>query len=321
MKNKDIKRVLVTGAGGFIGKELVKKLLQNELEVHVLERYVTGRYSLDRGNETIKHHANLTDYNRMRAMIKEIQPNAVIHLAAISAVSFSYDNYIEVNEANYLGSINLAEACQREANNFSHFLMAGTSEEYGVTIKTPNEVLVESHQLNPNSPYAVSKVATDNYLSYMGMAYDFPYTMMRPFNTYGRKDNNHFFIERTITQMLSGDKVRLGDPTAIRDWLYVEDHVNAYLKALGNQKAFKQTINFCTGKGYTTKETAEIIAKLTGFKGDILWNQTQKRPLDAQVLIGDNSKAKQLLDWSPQYTLEDGLKKTIEHWRSVVKKG
>jgi nucleoside-diphosphate-sugar epimerase len=202
----EIKKVLVTGATGFIGKELIDRLTTNGAEVHTLERYVTGRYSLDQRDGVIKHYANLTDYNKVRSIIKEVQPNAVIHLAAISAVSFSYDNYVEVNEVNYMGSLNLAEACRQEANNFKQFITAGTSEEYGLSISSKDEKLAEDSPLLPNSPYAVAKVAFDHYLQYMGMAYNFPYTIMRPFNTYGRKDNRHFFIERTITQMLSQKK-------------------------------------------------------------------------------------------------------------------
>ena len=312
----EIKRILLTGTTGFIGKELLPKLLEKGYEVHTIERYVTGRYTLDQKDSIIKHYASLTDYNKVRAIIKEVQPNAVIHLAAISAVSFSYDNYIEVSEVNYLGSVNLAEACRQEANNFKQFIFAGTSEEYGLSILSKDEKLTEESPLIPNSPYAVAKVAFDYYLNYMGLAYDFPYTILRPFNTYGRKDNKHFFIERTITQMLSQDKVYLGDSDAVRDWIYVDDHVNAYMKALGNEKAIKQTFNMCSGKGYTTKETAELIAKLTSFKGEILWNQTPKRPLDAKVLIGDNSKTRKLLGYEPKYSLEEGLKKIIDYWKS-----
>jgi len=316
----EINRVLVTGTTGFIGSELVPKLLAEGLEVHTLERYVTGRYGLDRNGNVINHYANLTDYNKVRSTIKEVQPEAVIHLAALSAVSFSYDNYVEVSNANYVGSLNLAEACRQEATNFKQFLTAGTSEEYGMALKDANQKLTEGSPLIPNSPYAVAKVAFDHYLRYMGLAYDFPYTIMRPFNTYCRKDNKHFFIERTITQMLTQNKVYLGDPTPIRDWVYVDDHVDAYMKALGNANALKQEFNISTGKGYTTKETAELIAKLTGFKGSILWNQTPHRPLDAQMLIGDNSKAKRLLDWNPKYNFEEGLAATIRYWKTKVNK-
>jgi nucleoside-diphosphate-sugar epimerase len=226
---------------------------------------------------------------------------------------------LEVSEANYLGTVNLAEACYREVPHFKQFIMAGTSEEYGMTLKNVKERLTEDSELNPNSPYAVAKVAADLYLRYMHKAYRFPITIMRPFNTYGRKDNVHFFIERTITQMLNGKKVLLGDRTTVRDWIYIDDHVDAYVKAVGNSKAIGEAIQICSGRGYSTEDTAKLIAKLTNFKGDIIWGSTPKRPLDARILIGDSSKAKKILGWEPNYTLEQGLKKTISYWKEHAK--
>ncbi len=318
-----MERVLLTGATGFIGQELLKRLSTGEnkekYEVHALQRYVTGRYSLDRGS-TVMHYANLTDYSAIKRIIKDVLPDYVLHIAAISPVSFSFDHYVEVGEVDYIATTNLAETCYREVPNFKQFLFASTSETYGLTAKTKNDILTEDSMPSPNSPYAVAKAACDMYLRYMGLAYDFPYTLVRPFNTYGRKDNTHFFIERTITQMLKGESVNLGDPAAVRDWVYVDDHVDIYLKALGNKKAIGQAIQACSGKGYTTKETAEIIAKLTGYKGSINWNATPPRHLDAKVLIGDNRKAKELIGWTPKYTLEEGLKKTIEYWRTKSSK-
>ena len=308
-------RILLTGSTGFIGSALLPALLAAGHEVHTIERYVTGRYSLDAN--AIAHYANLTDYSAIRHIVKQVQPDAVIHLAAISAVSFSYDHPIEVSEVNYLGSVNLAEACYKEVPDFQQFLNASTSEIYGMTLTDPTQKLTEASPLAPNSPYAVAKTAFHYYLEYMKQAYDFPYTELRPFNTFARRNNKHFFIERTITQMLTQDKVTLGDPTAIRDWLYADAHVDGYLKALGNKNAIGRAFNLSTGIGYTTKETAELIAELTGFKGRIIWHATQPRPLDAKILIGDNAQARKLLGWQPGYTLTEGLKKAIEYWKGA----
>ncbi len=312
-----MEKVLVTGGTGFIGAELVPRLQEKGYDVEILERYVTGRYG---SNSTgcVMHYASLTDYPAVKNVIRESQPDYVIHLAAISAVSFSYDHYIEVSETDYLGTINLAEACHRHVNHFRQFLFAGTSEEYGVTLRDKKDTITEETELNPNSPYAVAKVASDFYLKYMFKAYHFPFTILRPFNTYGRKNNTHFFIESTIAQMLKGKEVHLGDPNAVRDWLYVDDHIDGYLKALGNDAAISETVQLCTGKAYTTKETAELIAKLTGFKGSISWNSTQRRPLDAYVLKGDNAKAKKVLGWEPKTDLETGLKKTIAYLKNAA---
>ena len=314
-----MERILLTGATGFVGSELSKALLE-KYELHVLERYVTGRYGLDKGRDMFVHYANLSDYPAVRRIVKDVKPDYCLHIGALSAVSFSYDNFMEVSETNYLGTVNLAEMCYREVPDFKQFIFAGTSEEYGTTLKSMAKKLTEDSVLEPNSPYAVAKVAVDYYLRYMGKAYEFPYTIIRPFNTYGRKDNNHFFVERVITQMLNGGPVYLGDPAAIRDWVYIDDHVNGYVKAINNQKAIGETIQLCTGKGYTTKETAEKIAKIIGYNGKIKWGMTQHRPLDAYVLIGDNKKAQKILGWTPKYNFDEGVTKTINYWKEKLGK-
>lgn len=239
--------------------------------------------------------------------------------AAIKSVAFSYDNYIEVNKINYLAAINLAEACYREVDGFKQFLNSGTSEEYGTTEPPKGKKLTEESVLRPNSPYAIAKVAAQLHLQYMHSAYNFPYTILRGYNTYGRKTNAHFFIERAIMQMLNDKEVKLGDPSVVRDWLFVDDHADGYIKALGNEKAIGETIQLATGKGYTTKQTAEKIAKLTSFSGKIVWNSGPKKMIDAKVRVGDNSKAKRLLDWKPKISLEEGLKKTIAYQRKTIR--
>ena len=309
-------KLLLTGATGFIGSALLPRLIEEGYEVHTLERYVTGRYSINK--EATVHYANLEDRVATQGVVRKVKPDYVIHLAAISAVSYSYEHYAEISNANYLGSVNLAEACRLEGN-LKAFITAGTSEMYGMALTNRYSYLDERDRLIPNSPYAVAKAAFGSYLKYMHMAYGFPFIEMRPFNTYGRKNNIHFFIERTITQMVAGKEVILGDKSAIRDWLYVDDHVEGYLKALKNLKAIGESINLCTGIGYTTEETANIIASMLDFKGKIQWGVSDCRPLDAKILIGSNTKAKMLLNWEYRYNLREGLKKTIEYWKSKTK--
>ncbi|NVM22028.1 MAG: GDP-mannose 4,6-dehydratase [Desulfobacterales bacterium] len=309
-------RVLVTGGSGFIGGRLIPKLVECGHEVYSLERYVTGRYVL--GAKAMTVFGDLRDSFTIRKLVREVQPDSVIHLASISPVSFSYDHPQEVFEVNTLGTINLAESCLREVPNFRQFLMAGTSEEYGNQTEIP---IKEDAELRPNSPYAVSKVAADKYLQYMCEAYDFPATVLRPFNTYGREDNTHFVVERTITQMLQGKKIKLGDPQPVRDFMYVDDHANAYLACLGNKKVIGDIFNFCTGYGVSIKELIGQIAKLVGFDGEIIWGTIPTRPLDIKKLVGNCEKAKHVLGWKPKYTLEGGLRKTVDFWKHKLNMG
>ncbi len=311
-------KVLVTGGSGFIGSHLIPELVELGHDVYSLERYVTGRYVLGGQREVKTVFGDLRNHFAVRKIVRDIQPEAVIHLASVSPVSYSYDHPIEAMETNFLGTVNLAESCLREAPHFKHFLFAGTSEEYGNQEKVP---LKETAKLHPESPYAVSKVAADNYLQYMHDAYDFPVTVLRNFNTYGRKDNTHFVVERIIVQMLQGNVVRLGDPTPIRDLMYVDDHVNSYLACLDNDKALGETFNFCTGHGVSIAQLVELTKQPTGFKSKIIWNTIPKRPLDIAVLVGDYSKAKRILGWEPKFTLETGLKLITDFWRNKLFEG
>ena len=304
-------RVLVTGVTGFVGGHLVPRLVERGLDVYSLERYVTGRYVLGQQRDVKTVFGDLRDYFVVKRMIREVRPEIVIHLAAISAVAYSYDHPHEMIETNLLGTVNLAEACLREVPHFKQFLFASTSETYG---NGPNPKTEETPQ-NPNSPYAVSKVACDKYLVYMHDAHGFPVTILRNFNTYGRKDNPHFVVERTITQMLQGKTVRLGDPTPVRDFEYIDDHVSSYLTCLDNPKAEGEVFNFCTGRGVSIKQLVDLISKLCDYKGEIFWGTIPARPLDIRELVGDYSKAKRLLGWEPKFTLEKGLQLTIDFWK------
>ena len=313
----DEEKVLVTGGSGFIGSHLIPRLLDAGYDVYSLERYVTGRYVLG-GHRPVKTlFGDLCDFFVIRKIIREIEPDIVIHLASISAVSYSYDHPNEVLEANFMGTVNLAESCLREVPHFKKFLFSGTSEEYGNQETFP---VKETAELRPNSPYAVSKVAADKYLRYMHDAYNFPVTVLRNFNTYGRKDNTHFVVERTIAQMLTEKVVRLGDPTPVRDFLYVDDHVNSYLTCIRSEKAIGEVFNFCTGHGISIAELVDWIKGLTDFKGEVVWNTVPKRPLDIAKLVGDYSKAKKMLGWKPKYTLEKGLRLNMNFWREKLGK-
>jgi len=307
--------VMVTGGTGFIGSHLISKLTKNrEFEVYNLSRYVTGRYVAGENVKTF--FADLRDYYAIQKAIRQLQPEIVIHLAALTPVSYSFDHPQEIIEVNFYGTVNLAEACLHYIPHFKQFIFASSSEVYGNQDKFP---ISENFTPKPNTPYAISKFASEKYLIYLHNAYNFPITIMRPFNTYGRKKNRHFIVERIITQILEGKNViNLGNPDAIRDLMFVEDHVNAYLKVLDNPKARGETFNFCTGRKVSIKQLVEIINDLVNWGGRVAWNTIPHRPSDISCLIGSWKKAKKILNWEPKWKLEDGLLQTIEYWRGKL---
>jgi len=309
-------RILVTGTTGFVGSRLLERLAEiGGHDLYSLQRYVTGRYVLgaDHGVKVI--FCDLRDHFAVKCAIREMQPEVVFHLAAISPVSYSYDHPNEVLDANLTGTVNLAEACLREVPHFKQFLFASTSETFGNGPVPKREDTPQA----PNSPYSVSKHAAEKYVMYMWDAYKFPMTVLRPFNTYGRRDNTHFLVERMLVQMLRGDTVKLGDPTPERDLLYVDDHVEAYLACLARpQASIGQAFNFCTGEKLTVRELADKMRPITGFKGQILWDTIPRRPLDIQVLYGDSSKAQSVLGWEAKVGLDEGLRRTADFWRKKL---
>ena len=240
-------RILVTGATGFIGSRLLERLAEmGGHDLFSMQRYVTGRYVLGAGQGVKIMFCDLRDHFSVKCAIREVQPEVVFHLASISPVSYSYDHPNEVLDANLTGTVNLAEACLREVPHLKHFLFASTSETFGNGPLPKREDTPQA----PNSPYSVSKHAAEKYVLYMWDAYKFPMTVLRPFNTYGRRDNTHFLVERMLVQMLRGDTVKLGDRTPERDLLYIDDHVEAYLTCFVKpQASIGQTFNFCTGEG------------------------------------------------------------------------
>jgi nucleoside-diphosphate-sugar epimerase len=312
-----MKRILLTGSTGFIGSHLKPLLRKKGYKVFNLERYVTGRMGRVAPYAKDTYFADLTDVYALTKAVKDVNPQIVIHLGAMTAVAYSYAHPQETIKTNLLGTVNLAEVCTKFPD-IEQFIFASSAEVYGVS---KNKIKRESDgELVSNSPYSVSKLAAEKYLIYLHEAFDFPITIFRPFNSYGRKRDTWFVVERIITQMLKGDSCYLGDPEPVRDLLYVEDQLNAYLYALGNSKAIGEIFNISSGMGISIGELAEKIRDLIGFKGKIVWSTLPKRALDISVLIGSNEKIKRVLGVPEPIPLEEGLKRTINYWKRKMRK-
>ncbi len=301
-----------------MGQFLVPKLLKLGHDVYCVEEY----FFRSMGKLGIKNHnlflADIKDSYALAKVMMKVRPNVVIHLAAMTAVAYSYEHFYETTMTNYIGTINMAEITRLYCPNLKQFIFPSSAEVYGVN-KIP--LKKETDRLVPNSPYAVAKSACEDYLmSYMYNAFKekFPVTIFRPFNSYGRKNSNWFVVERTIWQMLRGQPVcNLGDPEPVRDFLYIENHADAYIKALNNPKAIGEVFNLSTGVGVTIKQLANLIRKLTRFKGKIKWATLPRRPLDIMHLIGSNEKLKSI-GWKEPVPLAEGLNKTINYWRHKI---
>jgi len=311
-------KVLITGASGFIGSALGKRLETEGHDVYGLYRYVAdGRYDF---YQLEKHLiCDIRDRERVFKCIEEVKPEVVFHLAAMTPVSYSFIAPVEVTEVNYIGSLNMVDACRKF--NVDHFIQASTSEFYGEQDVFP---ILETAIPKPLSPYAVAKLAAEEYIRFKDRTEGFPYTIIRPYNTYNRSHvkKEYFVIERAITQGLREHSIHLYTPEPVRDFLDRDSHVDAYVKCLGNKGALGQAMNIGTGRGITVGKAVETVASIveeeTGNKPTISWDMEPDRPYDIETLICSNEKAQQILGWEPLHTLEEGLRIAVKDWKKVL---
>jgi nucleoside-diphosphate-sugar epimerase len=308
-------RILITGISGFIGQALANQLLADGHEVHGLYEHEESRAK----NPAVAHQhvVNLTDHRGIEAVIADVSPEAVLHLASRSEVALSFRNYVEVTEVNYVAVVNLAEACRKFAPDLKAFVMASTMETYGNAHPfTGVEAFTEDTLQYPMAPYAVAKLACERYLAYMGYAYEFPYIVLRQTNTYGRTDNSFFIVERIVSQMLAGDEINLGVGWPVRNFLFIDDLVELY-RVLLDKLPLGET--FVTGPNnpITIDELVVLIADKIGWEGTVNWDTVPERAAEVPYLNSDPAKAKRLLGWSPQVNLDEGLVRTIAIWREA----
>jgi nucleoside-diphosphate-sugar epimerase len=323
------KTLLITGSTGFIGSHLTPELVEKYQVVSILPSSDIGMRPLPK-NVSIEH-ADLENFERIKEILLKIEPQIIIHLAAITPVRHSFENPYVYQKINYLATINLVETAVK-IKNFEKFIFASTMETYGW--QPERKPFKENLPLYPDSPYAVSKVAAERYVQMAGHVFGFPGIILKPCNTFGRKNEMGYIVEYLIGEMLKGKNPQIGTPEAVRDLMYVTDHLNAYLKALEftlpesdqikqilakNPTAF--TFNIGNGYEFTVREIAQKIGEIIGFKGEIKIGFPKDypwRPSVAPYLSLDASRAREVLKWRPEVSLEEGFRKTIEYWKENI---
>lgn len=316
------KSVLVTGAGGFIGSHLTEELVGIGAEVisfiHYNSRSDWGL--LEFLPENVKHEINVfpgdvQDTTSVKKAVKDI--DVVFHLAALIGIPYSYiapESYINTN---IKGTLNVMQACLEEG--VEKVVHTSTSEVYGTAKYVPID---EKHPLQGQSPYSASKIGADEIVESYYLSFNLPVATMRPFNTFGPRQSARAVIPTIISQALSSGVIELGSLTPIRDLTYVKDTVNGFIKVAESPKSIGEVINTGNGTGITIGELSEKITSLIEIPGlKVFVDEKRIRPEKSEVmeLICDNSKAKKLLGWEPKYSLEEGLRETI-NWIKEHKK-
>lgn len=313
------KHVLVTGAGGFIGSHLVEQLIPLCGKVTALLHYDSRP---DWGN--LEHtpkdlidsvevlQGDVTDAGFVYRLIKE--KDVVFHLAALIAIPYSYHAPQSYFQTNILGTVNILEACRE--HGVSRLVTVSTSECYGTALYTP---MNENHPLQAQSPYSASKIGADKAVESFCRTFDLPAVIIRPFNTYGPRQSARAVIPTIISQALSPQpEMKLGSVTPVRDFTYIKDTALGMIAGACADGVNGETINLGTGEGITIGKLADKIQAIIGTNKPVVTEDDRIRPSASEVmeLKSNNQKAKQMLDWQPQFSLDDGLKETIEFYKT-----
>jgi NAD dependent epimerase/dehydratase len=313
-----MKKTLVTGAGGFIGSHLVEELVRRGQRVRALTHY-NGRGDWGHLEKLPKSvlakvevvAGDITDPFYTDHIVKGC--GTVYHLAALIAIPFSYNAPELYVTTNIQGTVNVLQACRR--HKVRRMIHTSTSETYGTARYTPID---EEHPMQGQSPYSASKIGADKMVESFHRSYGLPVTIARPFNTYGPRQSARAVIPTVMAQVLNGKKkIELGDLRPVRDFNYVQDTVEGFIALARSKRAIGETINLGSGRGVTIKETVRLIGEVAGSKIVVRTDKKRLRPAKSEVfkLIASNKKARRLAGWKPRYTLEQGLRETLDYIR------
>ncbi len=310
-----MKKILVTGADGFIGSHLVELCVRLGFNVRAFTYYNSFNSNgwIDTLSKDILDNLEIVSGDiRDAYFVKEAMKNIniVFHLAALIGIPYSYyapDSYVDTN---IKGTLNVLQASLE--NNLDRVLITSTSEVYGTAQYVPID---ENHPKQPQSPYSATKISADALADSFYRSFGLPVTIVRPFNTYGPRQSARAIISTIISQLSAGvEEIKLGALEPTRDFVFVGDTAQAFIDILNSNKVIGQEINIATQEEISIGDLADLLINLINPEAKIISEGKRLRPKNSEVdrLLGSNKKIKELTNWSSKYSLEDGLKETIE---------
>ena len=312
------KRVLVTGADGFIGSHLVEHLVAIGCDVRAFVWYTaTGSWGwLEATPPAVRERievftGDVRDASAVRAAVAG--RDVVFHLAALIGIPYSYEAPDAYVATNVVGTFNVIDVCR--ATSVARVIITSTSEVYGTAQSIP---MTEDHPRVPQSPYAATKVAADALAQSYHRAFGLPVVIARPFNTYGPRQSSRAVIPTICTQLLAGQRViRLGSLTPTRDLLFVEDTCRALAALATCDAAIGEDVHFGTGVEVSIGDLAALCMELTGVRAEIITERMRIRPQESEVeqLLCDATRMHSLTGWTPRVSLRDGVARAIEWLR------
>lgn len=318
-----MKKILVTGADGFIGSHLVEELVKKGYQVKAFVLYNSFNTWgwLDTLDQEIMKQVEIFQGDiRDPHGVKEAMTgvDAVFHLAALIAIPFSYHSPDAYVDTNVKGTLNVLQAA-RELGNL-RTLVTSTSEVYGTAQYVPID---EKHPYQGQSPYSATKIGADRLAESFYRSFDLPVTIVRPFNTYGPRQSARAVIPTIITQLLSGyQEIKLGSLTPTRDFNYVKDTANGFIAMYESDRTIGQEINIATQREISIGQLAQELIRQINPNAKIICDEQRKRPVKSEVnrLLGSNQKILELTNWVPKHTFEEGLAETIAFFERNLNK-
>jgi nucleoside-diphosphate-sugar epimerase len=307
-----MKTVLVTGATGFIGACLVHYLTRRKSEIHVITRETSNKWRIRDllPNPLVEHVADLRDKNGIARIANETKPDIIYHLATYGAYHFQ-SNLEDIVSTNISGTANLLNACSKVG--FERFIAVGSSSEYG----TKDRPMKESDLLEPVDFYGVAKAAASLFCQCFAKLYDMPVSIIRPFSVYGYYEAPTRLVPSVINACIRGKNPRLLSPSSVRDFIFVEDLITAFLMLASNKtERGGETYNVGYGKQYSVSDLVSKVIKITGAPVQPMWGAAPTRARrEPKHWVSDTSKIRKSLGWKPKYDLDHGLRKTITWFR------
>jgi nucleoside-diphosphate-sugar epimerase len=303
-------RFFVTGGTGFVGSQLVRKLAQIGCEMHVLVREGADRSRLSGVESKVNFHpGDLTKYERLREILSAIQPSVIYHLAVHGAYP-SQTNADQIILTNVFGTWNLLKACSEL--DYKVFLNTGSSSEYG----SKQSAMRETDLLEPASYYAVAKCAQTLVCGHMARADRRPINTFRLFSVYGPYEEPSRLVPTLIRRCLEGRDLDMVSPDTARDFIYVDDVVEAYLQVGQLSLQCGEVFNIGTGIQSTVRDVVKAVLQATGAKVKVNWGSMPARTWDTETWLADCSKVRRVLKWTPKNSLVAGIERTVQWFRS-----
>ncbi len=300
------KKILITGATGFIGACLAHRLAERGAELHLIVRPQSNLWRIkDILDKACLHNINLRNKDEVESVVTKLKPKIIYHCATYGGYHFQKDTN-KIFETNIIGTINLLNICSKVG--FDCFVNTGSSSEYGIK----NEPMKELDVLEPANDYGVAKASSTLFCQSVVRRYQLPIVSLRLFSPYGYYEEHTRLIPSVIMACLRGENPKLSSPETARDFVFIADVIDAYMKVVGTSDISGEIFNIGYGEQHSVGEVVGKIVELTGNKVRPEWESVPKRANEPNVWQADITKAKNVLKWVPKYSLDEGLSKTIK---------